>query len=235
MIKKSSLLKLVFVGTALAVFLGFYNSGGIANPKKNITSHARELFQTNEAYYKERKSSNWEAIYNRQHPKFRKQVTLIEFINLEGRVPFKKPKPVVHVSGVPLQNEDIKTKKYISRDPLGFPRKIPYRIFPNPWITIKGRKVKKVSISPDGKYGKVETEYNIKEKLDPIMFRVNMDIDRKESVIDYWEKVEDRWVVPLMVQNVSPSGGKVVNYFSPNNLKDLEKIKFVELDLSQIK
>ncbi len=235
MIKKSPLLKLVFVGAAVAVFWGFYNSGGIADPKKNINSHARELYQINEEYYKERKRSDWESIYNKQHPKFRKQVTLIEFINLEGRVPYKEPKPVVHVSGVPLQSEEIKTKKYVSRDPLGFPRKISYRIFPNPWITIKGRRVKKLSISPDGKYGKVETEYDLIEKLDPLMFRVHMDINRKEIVTDYWEKVGNQWVVPLMVQNVSLSGGKVVNYFSPNNLKDLNKIKFVESDFSQIK
>jgi len=196
---------------------------------------ARTLYQLNETYFTERQASDWVAIYRRQHPRFRRNIPFIQFVNLEGRVAFKEVEnPEAHLSGASMDPEDLKTKLYQKRDLLGFPTTRPYRIFPNPWITIKKHRIQKISISEDHRFAKVETEYDLREQLDPAIFRVILVIDRVETLTDYWEKVDGRWVVPLMINKLSLSGHKMIYFFTPRNREDLDTMRFVEIDPARV-
>ena len=226
----------ILAGIALALMMGLSATvqAGPGSASK-FKKEAQALYQVNESYFEERQASDWVAIYHRQHPRFRRNIPFIQFVNLEGRVAFKDvDRPEAHLSGASMDPEDQKTKLYQKRDLLGFPTTRPYKIFPNPWISIKSHRIKKISISEDHRFAKVETDYDLREQLDPTIFRVIMVIDRVETLTDYWEKVDGRWVVPLMINKLSLSGHKMIYFFTPRNREDFETMNFVDIDPARL-
>ncbi len=198
---------------------------------KPTARDARELLQVQEQYFKDRMESKWEAIYERQHPKTKEIVTLEFFINRYGLVGYDTPDLVKQRAKGPLYvmppPSDVVT---IPRDGLGFPTTRRYRIIANPWVTIKDHRYEKVGISPDGRWARVDMQLDVIEKLPPHLFKVDMVIPHTRQMYEYWEKVDGKWSVALLVHRLSISGSKIPVIFIPQNIKELDAIDWIEFD-----
>lgn len=205
------------------------------SPQRPTAADARAVLNVQEQYFKDRTSSKWEAIYERQHPKLKEIVTLEFFINRYGLAGYDTPDMVKQRASGPLSimppPPDIIT---IPRDGLGFPTTRRYRIIPNPWVRIDRHRYESVGISPDGRWARVNMKLDVTEKLPPNLFKVDMVIPHTRQRYEYWEKVDGRWVVALMVHRLSISGSKIPVTFIPQNIEELDAIDWVEFDPKQL-
>jgi len=116
------------------------------------------------------------------------------------------------------------------RDVLGFPRPYHYKWYKNPFITVQRYSLDRVSISEDGQYAMVEITLRGRERLNPALVRGDIVFDMTRPHIDYWEKVDGKWVITVLVDRTSISGGMKTLYLIPNNNDAWEKKEYVHID-----
>ncbi|MFQ5451488.1 MAG: hypothetical protein ACE5E9_12740 [Nitrospinaceae bacterium] len=223
----------VGVGFAVAVFLMSAMAHGAEAAKrlpKAFLKEAAKLAAREADYFQKRQQSDWQALYNYQHPRFRKNVSFEEFKYFEGRVAFNyRNSGTNHLSGgLTPSLAYIKTNPE-KRDALGNPQPRHFKWFKNPFIRVRDFAIKKISISKDRKYAMVAVELRGREKLNPALVRGNMEFDFKKPHVDYWEKVNGRWKIALLANPASISGGSRVMYYIPNDNSAWEKMQFIEV------
>jgi len=210
-------------------FQFFFLSGeGQTDPGPDLLQEAKKLAGLEVDYFQKKIHNDWKSLYGYQHPDFRKNVSIEEFQFFEGRVLYNyRDEGAHHVSGGLTPSLDFIKNNPEKKDALGFsvPRK--YRWFSNPFITIKGYDLKRVSVSENGNYAMVEVELRGTEKLNPSVVRGDIHFDVKKPHVDYWEKVDGQWKITLLADAASISGGSKVRYFIPNNNSAWGKMKFI--------
>jgi len=117
-----------------------------------ILKEAQELKKLEKQYFDLRLKNDLRGAYQFQHPKYKKEVSIEEFLYFEGRVVTDYRNGVMgHISGGMLPPVDYIKKNFTKKDALGFPRKNYYKWYYNPFIIVKNYELEKISISKDGK------------------------------------------------------------------------------------
>jgi len=194
-------------------------------------NEAKTLAKLEDDYFKKRLNNDLKGAYQYQHPAYREKISLEEFLYFEGRVESEYRNSVqAHLSGGVFPPLDYIKKNHSKRDVLGFPRPSFYKWFENPFIKVKDYSLERISISEDGKYAMVEITLKGRERLNPALIRGHMEFDMKRHHIDYWEKVDGKWSIAVLIDNSSISGANKTLYFIPNNNDAWGKMEYVEVD-----
>ncbi len=212
----------------LAFHFIFLSGEGRTDPGPDLLLEARKLAGVETDYFQKKIHDDWKGLYDYQHPGFKERVSIEEFQFYEGRVLFNyREGEEHHVSGgLTASLEYIKSNPE-KKDILGFSHPRKYQWFSNPFITISGYDLKRVSISENGNYGMVEVELKGIERLNPAVVRGDIQFEIKKLYTDYWEKVDGEWKITLLGDAVTLSGGARVNYFIPNSNAAWEAMKFI--------
>jgi len=199
-----------------------------------LEATARRLLEVERHYFDERRASQWEAIYARQHPRLQERITLPFFVNRNGRAaydtPDVQPKPQAPTGPLIVPAPPPSDRILPARDILGHPTERKYRFYANPWVHIERWRFETVSVSPDGRYGKVDVQLDVTETLPPQLFKMDVKIPEERVYTDYWENIEGEWRVALMVHQPSISGSRWTEVFIPNELEQLNQIEWVAFD-----
>ena len=113
---------------------------------------------------------------------------------------------------------------------LGFPRPSYYKWFRNPFIKVQRYSLERISISEDGQYAMVKIVLKGRERLNPAQVRGDIQFDMIRPHVDYWEKVDGKWVITVLVDKTSISGAMKTLYFIPNNNDAWVKKEYVHID-----
>ena len=179
-------------------------------------------------------AQEWEALYEFQHPEYRRNVSFKEYLYKEGRGDFTyRKKPLNHLSGGLTPSVKAIRKNPQQKDVLGFPRPHHYRWFTTPFITVKSYHLEKVAITKDGNYAMVSFKLKGREQLNPALFRQRIEFDVEKPYTDYWEKVDGKWVITLLTHPASVSGGRIW-YYIPNNHEGWAKMNFESVEAKDI-
>jgi len=200
-----------------------------------ILKEAQELKKLEKQYFDLRLKNDLRGAYQFQHPKYKKEVSIEEFLYFEGRVVTDYRNGVMgHISGGMLPPVDYIKKNFTKKDALGFPRKNYYKWYYNPFIIVKNYELEKISISKDGKYAMVKIMLKGRERINPALVREDISFDMTRPHIDYWEKVDGKWVITVLADNSSISGAMTTMYFVPNNNDAWEKKEYVHFDAESL-
>ena len=122
----------------LSLFLGFF-SIAFAGNSNALREEARNLYKINQEYLNKCLASDWPGIYERQHPEFRRRVSLDEFIFYDGMLTFDyRTNLRARVSGgYTLPSLDYIKRNSVKKDILGFPSFRRYQMTTNPLVRIK--------------------------------------------------------------------------------------------------
>ena len=220
----------VFLFTGLLFLNGFsiadasWAEGGDAALKE-----AQELNKLEKEYFNKRLKNDLKGVYEFQHPQYKKQVSIEEFLYFEGRI-LAGYREAGHISGGLLPPMEYIKNNYTKKDALGFPRKSYYKWFYNPHIKVKNFQLEQISISKDARYAMVKIILKGRERLNPALVRELYEFDMARPHIDYWEKVNGKWVITVLADASSISGGMKTLYFIPNNNDSWEKKEYVHFD-----
>ena len=69
-----------------------------------------------------------------------------------------------------------------------------------------------------------------RERIYPVLVRGDFSWDFARPHVDYWEKVDGKWVITVLGHSSSISGGKKIMYFIPNNNDAWEKKDYLHVD-----
>jgi hypothetical protein len=209
--------------------------------KNTLLEEARILYKADSRYVDARFKSQWETIYSFQHPEYQKAISSEEFQYFSGHVPtnyredrsFKR-----NVSGYPLYPsvEDIK-RDPIKKDPfLGVPLPPIYRFIPDPNFNFTGHKFEKVYLDDRGTLGKVEIRLNVIQSP-PTAVMNDFKIRRDILYIDYWEKINGKWVLAVIKQfsKVHVSGAVTKEHPVPKDKFRWDKAVFTEFNPEDFK
>ena len=196
-----------------------------------VLKEAKELEKIEKDYFNKRVKDDLKGTYQYQHPDFKKAISIEEFMYFEGRIlsGYRNEK-MEHISGGMIPPVNWIKKNFAKKDALGFPRKTYYRWFYNPFIKVKDYNLEKISISKDGKYAMVKIILKGRERINPALVRADISFDFTRRHVDYWEKLDGKWVITVLADSSSISGGKNTMYFIPNNNDAWEKKDFVHVD-----
>lgn len=225
----------------LALFLAGAGQPGFAarNPSAaspSMQEEARRLLAIEEQYFQDRLQSNWQAIYNRQHTKFKKRVPFPYFVNTNGLTAYDSPGLLARPQwGGVAATKPTAGVVEINRDPLGLAAPPKYLIIPSPWVRIDRHRYAKLWISKDGKFAKVDVKLDVTERLPPHLFKIDMVFPHTRDHTDYWEKIDGQWQVALMVHKTSVSGGKFPMLFVPNALDRYNLMEWIPFDPKTLK
>ena len=214
----------------------FLSKSSIANASwtemdDTVLKEAQELEKIERDYFNKRLQSDLKSTYQYQHPDFKKAISIEEFLYFEGRlVSGYRDSVMGHLSGGMIPPINWIKKNFTKKDALGFPRKSYYKWFFNPFITVKDYNLEKISISKDGKYAMVKIILKGRERINPALVRADISFDFTRRHVDYWEKLDGKWVITVLADSSSISGGKNTMYFIPNNNDSWEKKDFVHVD-----
>lgn len=218
---------LMFLVPVLAFNFVFLNGEGRTDPGPDHLQVAKKLAGLEVDYFQKKIRKDWKGLYDYQHPDFKERVSIEEFQFFDGRVLYNyREEEMQHVSGGLTPSLDFIKSNPEKKDVLGFPIPRKYRWFSNPFVTIKGYDLRRVSISENGNFAMVEVELRGTEQLNPAVVRDNIKFDVKKPHVDYWEKVDGVWKISLLADATSVSGGVKVHYFIPNSNAAWEKMKF---------
>lgn len=206
-----------------------------AGVSKELLQEARKLADRDKIYFDKRMAQEWKALYEFQHPTYRKNVSYEEYMYHEGQAKYSDDKnPGNHVSGnLTTRSPALIKKDPRPRDSLGFPRVSHYRWYLTSFVTVTSYQLDKVSISKDGKYAMVSSKLKGREKLNPALFRALIEFDVVRPYIDYWEKVDGKWVITLLAHPAPISGARMWHYI-PNNHDGWKKMQFDSVDAKEI-
>ena len=198
-----------------------------------VLKEAKELERIEKEYFNKRLQNDLKGTYQFQHPDFKKAISIEEFMYFEGSVVSGyRNKSMGHISGGPPPLNWIK-KNFTKKDVLGFPRKHRYKWFFNPFRKVKDYNLEKISISQDGNFAMVNIILTGRERINPALVREDVSFDFKRPYVDYWEKVDGKWVITVLANSSSVSGGKTV-YFIPNNNEAWEKKDYIHIDTESL-
>jgi hypothetical protein len=202
-----------------------------AQVSDKFLNEAKTLAKLEDDFFKKRLSSDLKGAYNYQHPAYKEKISIEEFLYFEGRVASDyRNGAQAHISGSmipPLKHIKNNPGK---RDVLGFPRPYHYKWYTNPFVKVQRYTLDRISISEDGRYAMVEIMLKGRERLNPALVRGDIAFDMARPHIDYWEKVDGKWVITVLVEHSSISGGMKTLYFIPNNNDAWEKKEYVHID-----
>ena len=233
-------MKLIARVFTLLVFFSLANSltpiASVPQEHLDFVKEAKQLYALEENYYQARIRSDWQAIYNYQHPDYRKIISMEEFMYYDGRTLhdyFKSHS--MSISGNENSVRDYIKKNNMKKDTLGFPIQRKYQFFSDPHHTVKQFTVDKISISKDGKYAKTHYKADVDSMLPSAIVRDFIRIKRVISGEDFWEKVNEDWFITVLKNAVSISGIiSELPYFIPNSNEAWEKMEFVDVDPDSI-
>ena len=201
--------------------------------QSQLIEEARVLAEREAILVNARIKSDWDKIYDFQHPNFKKKISIDEIQYLEGWAAYdyrEQAKINSHISGMFTPTVTFMKKNPNKLDPLGFPVARKYRWSKNPFIEIKRHTLVNISISKDGKYAKVKITLEGREKINPTLARGVYEFDSKHVFTDHWEKVNGSWFITLLSKPVAISGVSTLNYFVPNDKSGWGNSLFVEID-----
>lgn len=225
--KFSRLTVFLFSGWLQVCVLG---SAAQAEVPEEIRREAQTLIALEKKYFEDRLNARWEALYETQHPEFRKKVSLEEYRFFDGNVMASYRDAVgSHISGVLIPPLSYIKENPDKKDALGFPVLRKYKWFVNPFITVQAYTQGKLSISRDGKHAISRITLTGRERLNPALIRKLYEFDFKRDHIDFWEKVDGRWVIPVLTVPASISGARVM-YYVPNNNDAWGEMDFYDIE-----
>jgi hypothetical protein len=196
-----------------------------------VLEEAKTLAKLEDDYFKKRLNNDLKGAYQYQHPAYKEKISLEEFLYFEGHLISEYRNGMqAHISGVMIPPLEVIKKNPGKRDVLGFPRPSRYKWFANPFIVVKGYSLERISISEDGQYAMVEINLKGTERLNPALVRGDIKFDINRPHIDYWEKVNGKWVITVLIDNSSISGSNRTLYFIPNNHSAWQKMEYVQID-----
>ena len=202
-----------------------------AQVSDKFLNEAKTLAKLEDGFFKKRLNSDLKGAYNYQHPVYKEKISIEEFLYFEGRlVSGYRNGALAHISGGMIPSLEHIKKSSTKRDVLGFPRPYHYKWFINPFINVQRYSLERISISEDGQYAMVEITLKGRERLNPALVRGDISFDMARPHIDYWEKVDGKWVITVLVERSSISGGMKTLYFIPNNNDAWEKKEYVHID-----
>lgn len=202
-----------------------------AQVSDEFLNEAKTLAKLEEDFFKKRLNNDLKGAYDYQHPAYKKKISLEEFLYFEGRlVTDYRSGAQAHISGGMIPPLGFIKKNPRKKDALGFPRPYHYKWFVNPYISVQRYSLERISISEDGRYAMVEIMLKGRERLNPALVRGDISFDMSRPHIDYWEKVDGKWVITVLVDQSSISGGKKSTYFIPNTNDAWEKKEYVKID-----
>ncbi len=218
---------------SVMIFLGgiFVPDNSWAQVSDAFVNEAKQLAKLEDVYFKKRLNNDLKGVYEYQHPAYKEKISLEEFIFFEGRLVSDYRSGLRnHISGGMIPSVDFIKKNPVKKDVLGFPRSHHYKWFVNPYIIVKHYVLERISISKNGKYAMTEIMLKGRERLNPALVRGDIQFDMSRTHIDYWEKVNGKWVITVLVESSSISGGMKTLYFIPNNNDAWEKMDYVQID-----
>ncbi|MBM15300.1 MAG: hypothetical protein CMH75_04310 [Nitrospina sp.] len=233
---KIDLKKTVYLFFIIMSFYGFsIANASWAETEVTILKDAKALEKIEKDYFNKRLKNDLKGVYQHQHPNFKKAISIEEFLYFEGRVVSGYRNGAMgHISGGMIPTMSWIKKNFTKKDALGFPRKSYYKWFYNPFIQVKDYNLEKISISKDGKYAMVKIILKGRERINPALVRENISFDFTRSHIDFWEKVEGKWVITVLADSSSVSGGQRTMYFIPNNNDAWGKKEYIHVDTEDL-
>ena len=233
---KIDLKKTVYLFFIIMSFYGFsIASASWAETEVTVLKDAKALEKIEKDYFNKRLKNDLKGVYQHQHPNFKKAISIEEFLYFEGRVVSGYRNGAMgHISGGMIPPMNWIKKNFMKKDALGFPRKSYYKWFFNPFIQVKDYNLEKISISKDGKYAMVKIILKGRERINPALVRENISFDFTRSHIDFWEKVEGKWVITVLADSSSVSGGQRTMYFIPNNNDAWGKKEYIHVDTEDL-
>jgi len=194
-------------------------------------NEAKTLAKLEDGFFKKRLNNDLKGAYSYQHPVYKEKISIEEFLYYEGRLASDYRNGVLaHISGGMIPSVERIKKNPRKRDVLGFPRSYHFKWFTNPFIKVQRYSLERISISEDGQFAMVEITLKGRERLNPALVRGDIQFDMARPHIDYWEKVDGKWVITVLIDNSSISGGMSTSYFIPNNNDAWAKKEYVHID-----
>lgn len=205
-------------------------------PSSDLFQEAKILYEKEEDYFQKRIKSDWPAIYDYQHPDYRKKVAFDAFKFLDGKAPINALEELkINLSGNETYIQEVIRKNQEKKDILGFPTQRVYRLFSEPFFTMVGYAIDNIAINKDGKYAIAHYKANIDAQYPPGIWRGYKRYKFVLPAEDFWEKVGDAWYIAILKRNTSICGAPVGYYLVPVNNADWEKMEFVEYDASALR
>jgi hypothetical protein len=202
-----------------------------AQVSDKFLNEAKTLAKLEDDFFKKRFSNDLKGAYEYQHPSYKEKISFEEYTYFEGRVVADyRNGSMAHLSGAMIPNLEYIKKNSVKKDVLGFPRPSLYKWFWNPFVKVQRYSLEEISISEDGQYAMVKITLKGKERLNPAMVRGDISFDMARTHVDYWEKVNGKWVITVLIDHSSISGGMSTLYFIPNNNDAWEKKDYVRID-----
>lgn len=220
----------------IAALIWFAVPPQFAGSGPDLLREARSLYQAENDYMTKCLADDWDGIYAYQHPVFRQKVTIEEFKFYDGKVEHNYREGLrARVSGgytlPPLEYIKNNTEK---KDLLGFPAQRKYQVTTNPLVDVTGFEVESVALSADGQRAKVFVRYHGTMILEPAVVRGAMRIPFNYTAVDYWEKVDGKWSIALLMDTRHVSGNTTF-YFRPADSEDWERMNFETFPESRLK
>jgi len=233
---KIDLKKTVYLFFIIMSLYGFsIANASWAEIEDTVLKDAKALEKIEKDYFNKRLKNDLKGVYQHQHPNFKKAISVEEFLYFEGRVVSGYRNGAMgHISGGMIPSINWIKKNFKKKDALGFPRKSYYKWFFNPFIQVKDYNLEKISISKDGKYAMVKIILKGRERINPALVRENISFDFTRSHIDFWEKVDGKWVITVLADSSSVSGGQRTMYFIPNNNDAWGKKEYIHVDTEDL-
>ena len=227
--------KIVYLFFVMMFLFGlFIANTSWAEIRDEVLKEAKELERIEKEYFNKRMQNDLKGTYQFQHPDFKKAISIEEFMYFEGDlVSGYRNESMGHISGGMIPPVNWIKKNFTKKDMLGFPRKHRYKWFSNPFRKVKGYNLEKISISKDGKFAIVNIILTGRERINPALVREDISFDFKRPYVDYWEKVDGKWVITVLAHSSSVSGGESV-YFIPNNNDAWEKKDYIHIDTESL-
>lgn len=205
-------------------------------PSSDLFQEAKMLFEKEEDYFQKRIKSDWPAIYNYQHPDYRKKVPIEAFKFFDGRAAVNYIEELkINMSGSETYVQEFIQKNQEKKDILGYPTQRIYRLFSEPFFTMVGYTIDNIAINKDGKYAIAHYKANIDAQFPPGFWRGYKRYNFVLPAEDFWEKVGDTWYIAVLKRNTSICGVTMGYYLVPANYADWEKMEFVEYDASALR
>ena len=135
---KKFLMTTVYLFAGL-IFLGSFSTANAswAEVADSVLKEAQELKKLEHEYFNKRLNNDLRGAYPYQHPKYKEEITVEEFLYFEGRLASGYRNGVLgHISGGMIPPLAYIKKNFKKKDVLGFPRKNFYKWLYNPHIKV---------------------------------------------------------------------------------------------------
>lgn len=209
-----------------------------------LLKEAKLLFKADTQYLDARFNNKWEIIYSFQHPNYQKKISIEEFKYFNGHIAanYREDKYFQKISGYPTYPsvEGIKRNPF-RKGPFDILIPPTYRLIPHALKQVKGHKLENVYINDSVTLGKVAIKLNIVESFPPFFRMPDAKMKYDIVYIDYWEKVDGKWVLALMkpFPETKPhiSGSKEKRYEHPIPIDKFrwDNVQFTEFKVEELK